>query len=79
MPSNKNFCFEQQVLSPILVILVVSSLSLAIVDKDNRSAYFDIVKIAIAYSFSSVKSQRNTEGSKILEEPEDSDKWKPPH
>lgn len=40
-------------LSPILVILVAGSISLAIVNKENHPAYFDIVKIAMVYSFGS--------------------------
>ncbi|MEI2578141.1 hypothetical protein [Scytonema sp. PRP1] len=64
MPNNKNSQPGKEILSPVLVILVAGSLSLAIVDKDNRPAYFDIVKIAIACSFGSTKSppenRRNT-------------------
>jgi len=50
-------------LSPILVILVAGSISLAIVNKANHPAYFDIVKIAIAYSFGSMKHQGETKKS----------------
>ncbi len=39
-----------EALSVILVILVAGSISLAIVNKDNHLAYFDIVKIAMVYS-----------------------------
>lgn len=45
-----------EALSPILVILVAGSISLAIVNKDNHPAYFDLVKIAMVYSFGSHKS-----------------------
>ncbi|MEA5505116.1 hypothetical protein VB735_18785 [Halotia wernerae UHCC 0503] len=51
---------EGEILSPILVILIAGSISLAIVNKDNHPAYFDIVKIAIAYSFGSSKSHQKT-------------------
>lgn len=57
MSNKKSSDFEGDTLSPILVILVAGSISLAIVNKNNQSAYFDIVKIAIAYSFGS-KSHR---------------------
>ncbi|MDZ8108755.1 MAG: hypothetical protein RM338_24455 [Nostoc sp. DedQUE12a] len=43
--------------SPILVILVAGSISLAIVNKDNHPAYFDLVKIAMVYSFGFDKSK----------------------
>ncbi|MBD2437959.1 hypothetical protein [Nostoc sp. FACHB-110] len=42
-------------LSPMLVILVAGAISLAIVNKENHAAYFDIVKIAMVYSFGSHK------------------------
>ncbi|MBW4606942.1 MAG: hypothetical protein KME22_06870 [Hassallia sp. WJT32-NPBG1] len=56
MSNKKSSDFERDTLSPILVILVAGSISLAIVNKDNQPAYLDIVKIAIAYSFGSMKS-----------------------
>jgi hypothetical protein len=59
MPNKNSNGFNQETLSPILVILVAGSISLAIVNKDNHPAYFDIVKIAMAYSFGSIRSQRN--------------------
>jgi len=46
---------DKSTLSPILVILVAGSISLAIVNKENHPAYFDIVKIAMVYSFGSHK------------------------
>ncbi|BAZ53513.1 hypothetical protein NIES4103_61910 [Nostoc sp. NIES-4103] len=55
--SNNDNDFGAERLSPILAILVAGSLSLAIVNKDNHPAYFDIVKIAMAYSFGSYKSK----------------------
>jgi len=62
MPNNTNSTLKET-LSPILVILVAGSISLAIVNKDNHPAYFDIVKIAMAYSFGSIKSQGKTQDS----------------
>ncbi len=55
--------FRAETLSPLLVILVAGSISLAIVNKANHPAYFDIVKIAMAYSFGSIKSQGKTKHS----------------
>lgn len=49
--------FSGEKLSWILAILVAGSISLAVVNKDNHPAYFDIVKIAMAYSFGSYKSK----------------------
>ncbi|MBD6616834.1 hypothetical protein FNW02_13590 [Komarekiella sp. 'clone 1'] len=57
MPNNKSSNSGGEILSPILVILVAGSISLAIVNKANHPAYFDIVKIAIAYSFGSMKNK----------------------
>ncbi|MBD2594491.1 hypothetical protein BCD64_08185 [Nostoc sp. MBR 210] len=54
---SDNNGFKGDTLSPILVILVAGSISLAIVNKENHPAYFDIVKIAMAYSFGSHKSK----------------------
>ncbi|MFN6564547.1 MAG: hypothetical protein RMY28_032780 [Nostoc sp. ChiSLP01] len=62
MPNNSNSTLKET-LSPILVILVAGSISLAIINKDNHPAYFDIVKIAMAYSFGSIKSQGKTKDS----------------
>ncbi|MEH2070151.1 MAG: hypothetical protein V7K47_18675 [Nostoc sp.] len=61
--SNNSNSPVGETLSPILVILVAGSISLAIVNKDNHPAYFDIVKIAMAYSFGSIKSQGKTKDS----------------
>ncbi|BBD62179.1 hypothetical protein NIES2109_50170 [Nostoc sp. HK-01] len=55
--SDNNNGITGEILSPILVILVAGSISLAIVNKDNHSAYFDLVKIAMVYSFGSHKSK----------------------
>ncbi|WP_016953403.1 hypothetical protein [Anabaena sp. PCC 7108] len=46
-----------EILSPILVMLVMGSISLAIVNENNHLAYFDLVKIAMVYSFGSHKSK----------------------
>ncbi|MDZ8237983.1 MAG: hypothetical protein RMZ69_12545 [Nostoc sp. ChiQUE01a] len=62
MPNNSNNTLKET-LSPILIILVAGSISLAIVNKENHPAYFDIVKIAMAYSFGSIKSQGKTKDS----------------
>jgi hypothetical protein len=62
MPNSKDSGAD--ILSPLLVILVCGSLSLAMVDKENRPAYFDIVKIAIAYTFGSTKlAEKSTNSS----------------
>ncbi|MDF5737401.1 MULTISPECIES: hypothetical protein [unclassified Nostoc] len=58
--SNNSNGFGGETLSPLLVILVAGSISLAIVNKDNQPAYFDIVKMVMAYSFGSIKSQEKT-------------------
>ncbi|MFN6463864.1 MAG: hypothetical protein RMZ41_018915 [Nostoc sp. DedVER02] len=60
-----------ETLSPLLVILVAGSISLAIVNKANHPAYFDIVKIAMAYSFGSIKSQGKTRHSNHQDEADD--------
>ena len=57
LKKNKGSISGRSVLSPILVILVSGSLSLAILDKDNRPAYFDIVNVAVGYAFGSLKPQ----------------------
>ncbi|MEA5605059.1 hypothetical protein [Nostoc sp. UHCC 0252] len=57
--SNNSNGSGLETLSPLLVILVAGSISLAIVNKANHPAYFDIVKIAMAYSFGSIKSRSN--------------------
>jgi hypothetical protein len=62
--AKKSKSSEGETLSPILVILVIGSLSLAIVDKENRPAYLDIVKIAIAYKFDSTRLSKKSRSSK---------------
>ncbi|MEH2126235.1 hypothetical protein [Nostoc sp.] len=68
MPNNNNNGSGVETLSPLLVILVAGSISLAIVNKANHPAYFDIVKIAIAYSFGSIKSQGKSKHSNHQDE-----------
>ncbi|MEA5604715.1 hypothetical protein [Nostoc sp. UHCC 0252] len=63
----------QDQLNPILIILVAGSLSLAIVDRDNRPAYFDIVKIAVVYFFGTTKSQGNINQSNNVDDSENPD------
>ncbi|MEH1913069.1 hypothetical protein [Nostoc sp.] len=67
MPNNNNGS-GVETLSPLLIILVAGSISLAIVNKANHPAYFDIVKIAIAYSFGSIKSQGKSKHSERQDE-----------
>ncbi len=63
MSNKKSSTSWSGILSPILVILVAGSLSLAILDKDNRPAYFDMAKLAVGYAFGSMKLQENTRDS----------------
>ncbi|MBD2531292.1 hypothetical protein H6G97_17540 [Nostoc flagelliforme FACHB-838] len=63
MSNNSNISGAGETLSPLLVILVAGSISLAIVNKANHPAYFDIVKIAMVYSFGSIKSQGKSKHS----------------
>ncbi len=46
----KNQRNGKEPLSPILIVLITSSLSLAIVDKENRPVYFQIVNLVVIYS-----------------------------
>jgi hypothetical protein len=66
--SNNSNNSEGETLSPLLVILVAGSISLAIVNKANHPAYFDIVKIAMVYSFGSIKSQGKSKHSNNQDE-----------
>ncbi|MEH1825422.1 MAG: hypothetical protein V7L22_08635 [Nostoc sp.] len=72
MPNNNGSGLEP--ISPLLVILVAGSISLAIVNKANHLAYFDIVKIAMAYSFGSIKSQGKTKHSNHQDEVDQDEK-----
>lgn len=67
MPNN-NKGFNVETPSPILIILIAGSISLAIVNKDNHPAYFDIVKIAMAYSFGSHRSHSKARQSNNQDE-----------
>ncbi|EHC08717.1 hypothetical protein [Fischerella thermalis] len=60
MSNKKNSTLWVGVLPPILIILVTGSLSLAILDKENRPAYFDIAKVAVGYAFGSMRLQGNS-------------------
>ncbi|MEI6446243.1 MAG: hypothetical protein WCO29_24730 [Nostocales cyanobacterium ELA583] len=57
--SNNGNGIKGEILSQLLLILVMGSIPLAIVNKDNQLAYFDIVEIVIVYSFSPQKSKDN--------------------
>jgi hypothetical protein len=57
--SNNGNGIKGEILSQLLLILVIGSIPLAIVNKDNQLAYFDIVKIVIVYRFSPQKSKDN--------------------
>ncbi|MHC5854784.1 hypothetical protein [Nostoc sp.] len=57
----KRYAFNRNLLSSILLILVSGSLYLAVIDRENRPAYFDIVKVAVSYAFGSIKLQSNVE------------------
>lgn len=63
MKRQQNNTSYRGVLSPILVLLVSGSLGLAVIDKENRPAYFDIVKVAVGYAFGSMKLQENSNDS----------------
>lgn len=60
--------FGKGVLSPILLILVSGSLCLAVIDKENRPAYFDMVKVAVGYSFGAMRLQESGDSSNKDEE-----------
>ncbi|MBN3893804.1 MAG: hypothetical protein HWQ41_00400 [Nostoc sp. NOS(2021)] len=57
MTKKISSAFGKGVLSPILLILVSGSLCLAVIDKENRPAYFDMVKVAVGYSFGAMSLQ----------------------
>lgn len=57
MTKKISSAFGKGVLSPILLILVSGSLCLAVIDKENRPAYFDLVKVAVGYSFGAMSLQ----------------------
>jgi hypothetical protein len=59
-------------LPTIFIILLVGSFSLAIVDKDNRPVYFQIVDIVVTYSLDSMKSSRKNRESNNPDNPDSS-------
>ena len=63
MKKDKSNIVYKGVLSPILVILVSGSLCLAVIDKQNHPAYFDIVKVAVGYSFGAMRLQQASRDS----------------
>jgi hypothetical protein len=69
MTKKISSAFGKGVLSPILLILVSGSLCLAMIDKENRPAYFDLVKIAVGYSFGAMTLQN---GDSSVQDGEDS-------
>ncbi|MEA5625776.1 hypothetical protein [Nostoc sp. UHCC 0251] len=68
MTKKISSAFSKGVLSPILVILVSGSLCLAMIDKENRPAYFDMVKVAVGYSFGAMRFQGSGDSSNQDEE-----------
>jgi hypothetical protein len=73
MTTHKDNALGKSILLPgalpsILVILVSGSLCLAVIDKENRPAYFDIVKVAVGYSFGAMKLQGNADSGHQNEE-----------
>ncbi len=71
MKKQKNNASGKSILSSILLILVSGSLCLAVIDKENRPAYFDIVKVAVGYAFGSLKLQSNTYNSNTPNDADD--------
>ncbi len=51
MSNNNSSSPKENILSPIVVILLTWSLFLAVVDKENRPVYFEIVDLVVVYSF----------------------------
>ena len=68
MTKKISSAFGKGVLSPILIILVSGSLCLAVIDKENRPAYFDMVKVAVGYSFGAMRLQGSGDSSNQDEE-----------
>ena len=68
MTNKISSAFGKGVLPPILVILVSGSLYLAVIDKENRPAYLDMVKIAVGYSFGAMRLQGSGDSSNQDEE-----------
>ncbi|MFH7028434.1 MAG: hypothetical protein ACHBN1_24350 [Heteroscytonema crispum UTEX LB 1556] len=83
MTKNKSTTSREDMLLTIFIILLVGSFSFAIVDKDNRPVYFEIVDIVVTYSLNSMKSSRknrefnnpdNPDCLKNIDESDESDK-----
>ncbi|MBD2168652.1 hypothetical protein H6G04_30190 [Calothrix membranacea FACHB-236] len=68
MTKKISTAFGKGVLSPILVLLVSGSLCLAVIDKENRPAYFDMVKVAVGYSFGAMRLPGSGDSSNQNEE-----------
>lgn len=68
MTKKISSAFGKGVLPSILFILVSGSLCLAMIDKENRPAYFDLVKVAVGYSFGAMRLQGSGDSSNQDEE-----------
>ena len=73
MRNEKNSGFRRGVLSPILLILLTGSFSLAIVDKENRAVYFQIVNLVVIYSFDSIHEKELIQELDSKDDSEDSE------
>jgi hypothetical protein len=73
MRNEKSNGFRRGVLSPLLLLLLSGSLSLAIVDKENRPVYFQIVNLVVIYSFDSIQQKEVIEQLDSKDDFEDSD------
>ncbi|MHC5822025.1 MAG: hypothetical protein ACYT04_40710 [Nostoc sp.] len=73
MTKKISSAFGKGVLSPILLILVSGSLCLAVIDKENRPAYFDMVKVAVGYSFGAMRLQNGDSSNQDEEDSKEPD------
>ncbi|MBC1225405.1 hypothetical protein GNF10_32525 [Nostoc sp. UCD121] len=73
MTKKISSAFGKGVLSPILLILVAGSLGLAVIDKENRPAYFDMVKVAVGYSFGAMTLQNGDSSNQDEEDSKEPD------
>ncbi|MBW4668921.1 MAG: hypothetical protein KME60_16235 [Cyanomargarita calcarea GSE-NOS-MK-12-04C] len=73
MRNEKSNGSRRGVLSPLLLLLLSGSLSLAIVDKENRPVYFQIVNLVAIYSFDSIQQKEVIEELDSKDDSEDSD------
>jgi hypothetical protein len=64
MSNNNSNGSKKEALSPIVVILLTWSLFLAMVDKDNRPVYFEIVDLVVVYSLKSERKIRESSNEK---------------